>query len=111
MWVGSQRHTPAAFLPGKTRDTHCTGDWVGLRASLDGRFDPRTVQPVASHYTDCADSAHHTYLLGLYNLPKPGGHYMYRQFNIRQFHVLPTQCVEVFCMGLRTNSDYFPIQH
>ena len=39
------------------------------------------------------------------------GHYMYRQFNIQQFHVLPTQCICVFCMDLRTNSDYFPIQH
>jgi len=39
------------------------------------------------------------------------GHYMYRQFNIQQFYVLPTQCVYVFCMDLRTNSDYYPIQH
>jgi len=39
------------------------------------------------------------------------GHYMYRQFNIQQFHVLPTQCIYVFCVDLRTNSDYFPIQH
>ena len=39
------------------------------------------------------------------------GHYMYRQFNVQQFHVLPTQCIYVFCVDLRTNSDYFPIQH
>jgi hypothetical protein len=39
------------------------------------------------------------------------GHYMYRQFNIQQFYVLPTQCVYVFCVDLRTNSDYFPMQH
>jgi hypothetical protein len=24
---------------------------------------------------------------------------------------LPTQCIYVFCVDLRTNSDYFPIQH
>jgi hypothetical protein len=36
---------------------------------------------------------------------------MYRQFNIQVFHVLTTQCVYVFCVYLRTNSDYFPIQH
>jgi len=41
----------------------------------------------------------------------PSGHYMYRQFNIQQFHVLPTHCIYVFCMDLRTNSYYFPIQH
>jgi len=41
---------------------------------------------------------------------KPSGHYMYRQFNIQQFYVLPTQCTYVFCIDLRTRSDYFPIQ-
>jgi len=30
------------------------------------------------------------------------GHYVYRRFNIQQFHVLPTQCVYVFCVNLRT---------
>jgi len=39
------------------------------------------------------------------------GHYMYRQFNINQIYVLPTQCIYVFCVDLRTNSYYFPIQH
>ena len=42
---------------------------------------------------------------------KPSGHYMYHQFNIQQLYVLPTQCIYVFCVDLRTNSDYFPIQH
>jgi hypothetical protein len=36
---------------------------------------------------------------------------MYHQFNTQQFYVLPTQCIYVFCVDLRTNSDYFPIQH
>jgi len=27
------------------------------------------------------------------------------------FYVLPTQCVYVFCVDLRTNSDYFTVQH
>jgi hypothetical protein len=47
------------------------------------------------------------------------GHYMYRTvatictttFNIQQVYVLPTQCIYVFCVDLRTNSDYFPKQH
>jgi hypothetical protein len=38
-------------------------------------------------------------------------HYMYRQFNIKQFYVLPTHCIYVFCVDLRTNSHYFPIQY
>ena len=37
--------------------------------------------------------------------------FMYRQFNIQQFYVLPTHCIYGFCVDLRTNSDYFPIQH
>ena len=44
-------------------------------------------------------------------LQQHSGHYMYRQFNTQQFYVLPTQCIYVFCVDLRTNSDYFPIQH
>jgi len=27
------------------------------------------------------------------------------------FYVLPTQCIYVFCVDLRTNSDYFAVQH
>jgi hypothetical protein len=26
-------------------------------------------------------------------------------------YVLPTQCIYVFCVDLRTNSDYFTVQH
>jgi hypothetical protein len=59
MRMSGQRHAPAALLrerPG----THCIGGWVGSRVGLDGCgkspptpvFDPRTVQPVASRYTD-----------------------------------------------------------
>jgi len=52
----------ASPYPLERPGTHCTGGWVGPRAGLDrcGKsrplpgFDPRTVQPVGSHYTDCA---------------------------------------------------------
>ena len=62
MGMGGQRHSPAAFPLGKRPGIPCTGGWVGLRAGLDGcgksrpppGFDPRTVQPVASRYTDYA---------------------------------------------------------
>ena len=52
---------PSSFTPrAKKPDTHSTGGWVFPRAGLDryGKsrptlgFDPRTVQPVASRYTD-----------------------------------------------------------
>ena len=42
---------------------------------------------------------------------KPSGYYIYHQFNIQQFYVLPTQCIYVFFVDLRKNSDYFPIHH
>jgi len=45
------------------------------------------------------------------NSLKPSGHYMYHQFSIHKSYVLPTQCIYVFCVDLRTNSDYFHIQH
>jgi hypothetical protein len=58
MGVGGQRHALAALPPEKTR-YHCIGSWVGPRAG-QGRqkispppgFDPRILEPVASHYTD-----------------------------------------------------------
>jgi hypothetical protein len=59
MGVGGQRHAPAALPPGKTRhalyrslggpqDQYLR---VGKFSPLPG-FDPRTVQPVTSRYTD-----------------------------------------------------------
>jgi len=62
MGEGYQRHAPAALHHRKRPGNHCTGDWVGLRASLNRRgnsrppsgIDPRAIQPVASSYTDCA---------------------------------------------------------
>ena len=66
MGVGGQSHAPAALPPGKTPGTHCIAGWVGPRAGLDGcgksrpppGFDPQTVQPVVSSYTDYAIPAH-----------------------------------------------------
>ena len=64
--VGGQRHALSALPPRKRPSTHCRGGWVGPRAGLDrcGKSlpppgsDPRTVQPVASRYTDLAIPAH-----------------------------------------------------
>jgi len=65
MWVGGQRHAPSLY-PRERAGTHCTGGWVDRRTGLDGcgkshyplGFDPRTVQPIQSRYTDCASPAH-----------------------------------------------------
>jgi len=66
MEVGGQRHAPATLPPVKRSCTYCIGSWVGPRAGVNGcvksrllpGFDPRTLQPVASRYTDCAFPAH-----------------------------------------------------
>jgi hypothetical protein len=33
------------------------------------------------------------------------------RFNIHKFYVLTTQCIYVFCLDLRTNSEYFVMQY
>ena len=99
--MGWVKATPWALYPRKRPGTHCMGGWVGPRASLDGceksrpplGFDPQTVHPVAILYTNYAIPAHT------------------KRFSIKEFYVLPTECIYVFFMNLRTNSDYFPIEH
>ena len=49
---------PGRFTPPCERP-HCIGGWVGPRARRRKSrpppvFDPRTIQPIASRYTDCA---------------------------------------------------------
>jgi len=65
MGVGGQRHAPAALLPGKIQYP-LYGRLGGpqgrsgreRKISLLPHFDPRTVQPIASRYTDWAIPAH-----------------------------------------------------
>jgi len=61
MGVGGQRHEPAALPQGKTRYPLCRR--VGESQGRSGRVrkvssppasDPRSMQPVAGRYTDCA---------------------------------------------------------
>ena len=85
MGVGSQRHAPAALPPEKTQ--YPLYKRLGRPQGRSGRvrkishtprLDPRTVQPVACRYTDCAIPAHvvkevknastlHIYFDNLYN--------------------------------------------
>jgi hypothetical protein len=62
MSVGGQLHAPAALPPGKRPCTRCIGSWGRsgrvLKISSPPGFVPRTVQPVASRYTDWAIPAH-----------------------------------------------------
>ena len=63
--VGGQRHAPSALPPGKTRYPlyRRLGGPQGRRKRMrkispPPGFDPRTVQPVATRYTDRAIPAH-----------------------------------------------------
>ena len=72
MGVVGQRHAPAALPPGKTRyplyrrlggpQSRSGQVW---KISPPPRFDPRTVQPVASRHTDYAIPAPLIYVLFL----------------------------------------------
>jgi hypothetical protein len=61
---------PWSPYPQQRCATHCTGDWVSLGVGLDGTenliplgFDPQTVQPVTSHYTNYAIPAGLDYVI------------------------------------------------
>jgi len=63
--MGGQRHAPATLPPGKSRyplyrrlgGPQGRSGWAHKISPPPG-FDPQTVQPVASRYTDCAIAAH-----------------------------------------------------
>jgi hypothetical protein len=72
MGVGGQRRVPTALLPGKNRvpivqvaEWAPRTVWTVAENPTPPGFDPRTVQPVASCYTDIAIPAH--------QLQKPAG--------------------------------------
>jgi hypothetical protein len=92
-------------------DTICTAKWT-LYVPHSGHYMYRTVDNIC------------TAQWTLY-VPQ-SGHYMYRTVvtictaqwslfvppvNTQQFYVLPTQSIFMFCVDMRTNSDYFPIHH
>ena len=59
-----QQHALAAFTPGKdpvpiVQEAGWAPEpvWIGAENLAPPRFDPRTFQPVASHYTDWAIQA------------------------------------------------------
>ena len=59
MGVGGQRHAPAAFTPGKDTVPIIQEAgwgpgpvWKGAENLAPLVFDPRTIQPVGSRYTD-----------------------------------------------------------
>jgi hypothetical protein len=86
MW--NRRHAPATLYSGKDPVPIVQESGWAPRAGLDRcrksrpplGFDPRTVQPVSSRYTDYATGP----------ILKPTSYVMHHQFNIPQLYVLPT---------------------
>ena len=111
----------------RTVVTVCTAQW-SLYVPHSGHYMYRTVAtirttqwslyvPHSGHYMYRTVVTICTAQWSLY-IPQ-SGHYMYRTVvtictagvNTQQLYVLPTQCIYVFCVDLRTNSGYFHIQH
>jgi len=81
-----QSQAPAALTLGKRPGTHCTGGWVGPRGMCARMrellpppgFDTRTIQHVASRYTDYPHPSHtllkqYLHILTTRNVPIQNG--------------------------------------
>ena len=94
--VSGEQHTPAALYRRERPGTHCTGGWVGPRAGLDGRkisptlgFDSRTVQSVASRYTNWGGSSTvHIYTQTIYRTTQ-NIQYIEQHKNLRRVRAVP----------------------
>jgi hypothetical protein len=51
-----------------------------------------------------------TYIMSI-NLSNPTGYVMHQQFNIQKLYCLSTHCIYVFCIYLRINGDFCPVQY
>ena len=77
MGVGDQPHAPAVSTPGKDPIPIVQEAgwapwpvWTGAENFAPPGFDPRTVQPVASRYTDYATRATAYIIIFQYNVPQ-----------------------------------------
>ena len=107
--------------------TICTSQW-SLYVPHSGHYMYRTVVTICTAQWSLyvPPSGHYMYrtvvtiCTAQWSLYVPhSGHCMYgtvvtvcnTSLTFKQFYVLPTQCIYVFCVDLRTNSDYFTVQH
>ena len=87
---------PSGHYMYRTVVTICTVQW-SLYVPHSGHYMYRTVVTICT---------------AQWSLYVPhSGHYMYHQLNIHNSPFCPHSCIYVFCVDLRTNSHYFPIQH
>jgi hypothetical protein len=108
MGVSGQRHAPAALCPGeRTPGTHCTGGWVGLRASLGTEvrgiilcpcrgLNPvrLVIQSVVRHYTDWAT---------------PAPNYLHSSTNVVSLMLSTGYCYVCWCCVIYCSKVCFPV--
>jgi hypothetical protein len=91
----------------KRSGVHFTGGWVGPSASLDGcrrsvsplGFNPRTIQPVGSHYADRAIPAHIQYVV-IFSFPLQLFHPCNRTRDFFQFIYSVCVSIQATCLFL-----------
>jgi hypothetical protein len=95
-WGGWSTSRSGRFTPGK--ETNCTECWVNPRGrsgkerkiSCPSKFDPRTVQSVASRYTDRAAPASPIFVIRIKILPLGGGEGVELRFRIPKDLIVAT---------------------
>jgi len=104
-WGFSPLHGHSLLKDGRNSSSHT----LRVGAALKERVQPIVPATAWLWVTQmcAAETSKHTWIYHV----NPSSYYIYSQFNIHKFYVLPTQCICVFRVDLRTNSDYFPIQH
>ena len=98
------KKAPRSFeTPGNARPTTA---WSSVQSVLVAISATPLSDGMRPHY-EWSHTATHSYVCMAYDPPKSGGHYMYHQFNIQQFYVLPTHCICVSC-GSENKQRLFP---
>ena len=76
---------------------HC----VGVQSKNDSTSGRQTLQHVPTNTQRCIFPNPESPVVPIYTI----------RFTVKNSYVLPTQCIYEFCVDLRTNRNYFPIQH
>ena len=102
--MGGQRHGPAALHPGKRPGTHCTGRWVGPRASLDGCGKSR---PTGIRFSDRPVRC-----VSLYRLSYPGHLWIKQLTNNIHRTIIPFFTYDrTYFAFTQTSSGIFSLRH
>jgi hypothetical protein len=78
----------------------------------DRLWGPLNFQPMGDEVNNIPGSSSPYFLVVWYlNFKKLAYTLCTNRFNIQKSYILPTLCIYVFCVDLRTTSDYFTVHH